>query len=282
MTEFTAIVSAVDIRRIVITAVLILALLVARWLIIRLIRHGAEILNENQRKWISQVRNGLFVVALVGLVFIWLPEIETFALSITAVAVAFVIATKELILCVSGTIYRASTNLFQVGDWIEVGPHFGEVVDQNVASTVIQEVDREDYVFTGHSVSVPNSMLFTHPVINHSFQKRYVFHSFEIITDPDANPFEAIPRLVALLKELSQDFSEAAARYNALVERRTGIDIPGSEPRFTVQTNEIGKQVLKTTIFCPTDKAANIQFAITEAYFGWYYGNRAASAEVLK
>lgn len=78
-----------------------------------------------------------------------MPEIETFALSITAIAVALVIATKELILCVSGALYRASSKAFQIGDWIEIGPHFGEVVDHGIGSTTLQVVSRHDCAFTG-------------------------------------------------------------------------------------------------------------------------------------
>lgn len=279
MPDLNSLLSAIDIKRIIVSLLIIVVLLAVRWMLIRLIRHGADILNETQRKWISQVKNGFFIVVLIALAIIWLPEIGTFALSIAAVAVAFVIATKELILCLSGTIYRASTNLFQIGDWIEVGPHFGEVVEHGAASTVLQEVDRETYAFTGHSVALPNSLLFSHPVTNHNFQKSYVFHSFEMAMDPDANPFEALADLAGSVKELSSDFAEAATRYNALIERRSGVDIPGSDPQFTVYTNDIGKQVLKVTLFCPTARAASLQFETTKAYFDWYYRNRAGSRQ---
>lgn len=252
----------------------IVLLLLARWLLIRLIRHGAHILSENQRKWISQVKNGFFIALLLGIAFAWLPELETFALSITAVAVALVIATKELILCLSGTVYRASTNLFQVGDWIEVGPHFGEVVEQSILSTLLQEVDRKEFVFAGQTVAMPNSMLLTHPVINHSLQKSYIFHSFELTTEPDANPFQAIELLSKLIEELISDFSEAAKQHNAVIEKRSGIDIPGPETRFGVRTTDIAKTVLTITIFCPIDRASSLQFDITCAYFDWYFENR--------
>lgn len=62
-----------------------------------------------------------------------------------------------------------------------------------------------------------------------------------------------------------------------LVGRRSGVDIPGSDPQFSVHTNDIGKQVLKVTLFCPTPRAASLQFAITKAYFDWYYRKRTGS-----
>lgn len=261
-------------RRILLTAIFMVLISIARWLLVRLIRGGSDILTENQRRWISQVKNGYLVVVLLGLAFVWMPEIETFALSITAVAVALVIATKELILCISGTVYRASSNLFQVGDWVEIGPHFGEVVDHNLGSTTLQEIDRQELTHTGQSITLPNSILFTSSVINHSFQKRYVFLSFELAIEPDANLFDAIEPLKHLIESKSKDFAEVALRYNALIERRSGIDIPGPEARFTVTINEIAKPVLKVTLFCPTDRAREFRQAVTESFFDWYFKNR--------
>ncbi len=280
MFDYSSLILVLGERRILLTAIFLVLISVARWLLIRLIRGGADIMTENQRRWINQVKNGFFVVVLLGLAFVWLPEIETFALSITAVAVAFVIATKELILCVSGTVYRASSNLFQVGDWIEIGTHFGEVVDHNLASTTLQEIDRNEYVHTGQSVTLPNSFLLTNSIVNHSFQKRYVFLAFELTTELDANPYGAIEPLTELIKTKSNDFAEVALRYNALIERRSGIDIPGPEPRFTVTTNEIAKPVLKVTVFCPTERACEFQQAVTKEFFGWYFSNRVSGSNI--
>jgi small-conductance mechanosensitive channel len=67
------------------------------------------------------------VLLLLGLVLIWAPQLWTFALSLAAVAVEIVVATKEMILCISGSLMRASPRAFSVGDWIEVADVRGEV-----------------------------------------------------------------------------------------------------------------------------------------------------------
>ncbi|MDZ7811403.1 MAG: hypothetical protein U5L11_16880 [Arhodomonas sp.] len=67
------------------------------------------------------MRNLAVIIAAIGLVLIWLPALHTFALSITAFAVALVIATKELILA-SGTVLRTLSRPFEIGDWWRSGP----------------------------------------------------------------------------------------------------------------------------------------------------------------
>lgn len=62
-----------------------------------------------QRRWTTPVRNLLLFLGLIGLALISAPQLQTFALSLTAVAVAIIVATKELILYLSGSFLRASS-----------------------------------------------------------------------------------------------------------------------------------------------------------------------------
>src|SRR5690606_4205598 len=110
---------------------------------------------------------------------------KNFAFSIAAVTLALVIATKELILCFSGAMLRAGTGAFTIGDWIEVGANRGEVIDFNLFSTTLQELDRppNDYSFTGKVIVIPNSLFLSEPIKNLNFSKRYAFHRFNIAID---------------------------------------------------------------------------------------------------
>ncbi|MDP2285435.1 MAG: hypothetical protein Q8L06_14955, partial [Pseudohongiella sp.] len=81
------------------SVILIVTVLALRALLGRFIRRSVAS-TELRRKWMVQSRNGLLLLLMLGLVLIWGEELRTLALSIVAIAVAFVVATKELILCV--------------------------------------------------------------------------------------------------------------------------------------------------------------------------------------
>ena len=53
---------------------------------------------------------------------------------------AIVLATKEIIMCLSGAIYRASSGTFKVGDRVEIGAFRGDVIDQTLLATTILEI----------------------------------------------------------------------------------------------------------------------------------------------
>lgn len=94
-------------------------ILIAAWLtrrtILSMIRGDHTLLSEKQRSWMSRTKNGTFTITLLVLFVLWQSEISEFALSVTAIAVAIVVASKEIILCFTGSIQRASSRSFRVG-----------------------------------------------------------------------------------------------------------------------------------------------------------------------
>ncbi len=244
---------------------LIIVLLSLRIFFVYLIKRNREILTEGHRHWITSVKNFSWLIIVLGLLAIWWPELKEFAFSIAAVTLALVIATKELILCFSGAMLRAGTGAFTIGDWIEVGSHQGEVIDYNMFSTTLQELDKSpnDYSFTGKTIVIPNSLFLTVSIKNLNFFKRYVFHRFSITLEPHLNVMKIQQWIVSEVNHLSTDFIEIARRYNAFIEKRTGVDVPGPEPRILISTNEYAKRVITVIVFCPTEKASELEHHIT-------------------
>ena len=123
---------------------LILTLMAVRVIAGRALRRRDNLTETVARRWSANVRNVLVLVAVIGLIMIWAPQLRTFALSLTAVAVAIVVATKELILCFSGAAFRTFTRAFSVGDIVEIGSSKGEVVDLNLLALRLREFDERD------------------------------------------------------------------------------------------------------------------------------------------
>ncbi|WNC73169.1 mechanosensitive ion channel family protein [Thalassotalea psychrophila] len=236
--------------------------------IVNFIRRGNDFLNERHRTWISRTKNMTVMIIAVMLLSLWWVELEKFALSIAAVAVAIVIASKELILCLSGSILRATSNAFVIGDWIRAGDNYGEVIEHNILSTVIQEIDfaNNNYNYTGKTVTIPNSQFLTETVKNMNFMKRYVYHTFSITTDPTINAFAAREHIFTKMNEYSQDFLEIGRRYNNVIEKRLGVDLPGEEPYIRITTTEQGNFNFTIILFCPTEQAVSLEQRITQDY----------------
>lgn len=259
------------------TVLLLAILLFSRALVVRLLQRDAETLSENRRRWISVVQNTTFALIALGVVFIWLPELSTFALSLTAFAVALVFATKEFLMCLVGTIYRASARPFGVGDWIEVGTFRGEVVSEGILTTRLQELDcgARCYQYSGRLVSLPNSALLSNAVVNESYRKRFVHHSFSITLEP-VHDIRRIKKVILdIADRQSRAFDDLAERYWRMVRQKLQTELPGREPKVSIETTPLAKVVLKVTVFCPTELASALEDTITESVLAMVYDSGA-------
>ncbi len=248
-------------HRFLFTLCTILIIWLLRTLLVKGIRGDDSILSEQQRKWMSRTKNGSFLIILFVTFLLWRSEINEFALSLTAIAVAIVVASKEIILCFTGYIERASSQSFDIGDWIEVGTLSGEVIDHNLMATKVQEIDNKNntYVYTGKTVTLPNSLFFSTPVKNLNFMKRYVYHEFSITLKTDTNYYAHLLLITEYINQIIYDFYDIAVRYNHMIERRAGVDLPGAEPYVYIRTTELGDQQIIVRLFCPTERAVELE-----------------------
>lgn len=243
------------------TLVLVTAFVLLKKLSERLLRGSDEVLSDERRRLITYSRNALALVLAIGLALIWAPALRTFALSVTAFMVALVIATKELILCVTGGLLRTSAGAFSVGDWIRVGEQRGEVVDLSLLSLTLQELETTpgNHQFTGRTITLPNSVFLSTPVINENFYKKFVYHTIQITLEKDDDPIAAAETMLAATAEQVAPSREVSRRYNALVKRRAGVEMPDIEPRLRYATSPEGRPRVAITAFVPTAEAEEIE-----------------------
>nr|WP_216612307.1 mechanosensitive ion channel family protein [Vibrio sp. RE86] len=251
---------------------IIFVIYLVRRIVLSMIRGDVAFVSEEQRSWMSRTKNGSFALLVIVLFILWKSEVNEFALSVTAIAVAIVVASKEIILCFTGSIQRASSRSFRIGDWIEVGKICGEVIEHNMMATVIQEIDlyHGQYHFTGKTATLPNSMFFTYPVKNLNFMKRYVYHDFSVIVPKFVNLYPLVPTMLEKIEEHTGYFNEVAKRYNAMIEKHAGVDLPGAEPHIHITSGATGEQVVHFMLFCPTDKATHLEQEIRSDFMALY------------
>ncbi|MER0237451.1 mechanosensitive ion channel family protein [Fulvimarina sp. MAC8] len=221
---------------------------------------------RRRRFTVRAVTNAVIAVALLG---IWLAEIQNALLSLTAVLVALVVATKELIMCVAGSVLRFGGHLFKVGDRIEINGIHGEVVDHGLFSTTIMELPPHHFGFsgTGRTVMLPNSVLLSGPVKVEAQPRHYAPHRF-LLTMESPVPATETARLIAdVSRKVLEPDRELAARFHQFASRKAGAEISGPDTTVFVGTSEIGKMQFQVSIYCLVKDTAQFQNAITTEVF---------------
>lgn len=251
--------------RLFITLLLIAAVAVARSVIAGRIAHRENVPEERRRRDLFYMRSGLSLALVIGLLMIWIGQIQSILLSLTAVTLAIVIATKELLMCVSGFLLRTTGKLFSLGDWIECNGMRGEVTDLTLLSTTLleREAGARGYGFTGRTFILPNSVFLNHPVHRENLGRNFVSHRFAITLEYPVDATTAVDWLRGRASEACQAFIDEARAQSAKTERQLGISLSDEEPTVTVGTTDLGKIQLEVRLFCPTSRAAALQQEIT-------------------
>lgn len=255
-------------NKLVITSVFIIIIFLIKYSIVKIIKRKSQ---KDKRPQINMVNNIFTILIIITLFNIWSEEIQKFAFSIAAFIVAIVLATREFIQCFIGFIYLLSSRPFRIGDWVQVGNHYGEVHSTDWAKLTLLEVDKDDYQYTGKTLYLPNSQLITSVIKNLNFLKRYAMHHFTIVRDDSVNPFEFIDELYERAHLYCDDFRDVAIRYNQLIESRLDISIAGPDPHIQIATSELGDTQVFFTIFCPTEQAMEIEQKLTSDFMKLWF-----------
>ena len=251
------------------SVVLLVLILVFRFVSTQAISRSNTLSYEMKRRWIVQTR-GLFVIAAaLGLGVIWATELRSIAISVAAVLVAIVIATKEILLCVGGSFYRLISRTFSIGDRIEIGGIRGDVIDHTILSTRMLEVGpgQSTHQATGRIVTIPNSQLLTATVVNEAARDRYGLHVFTIPIHLTSDWKKAEQCLLGIARKKCLPHLEEARNHLERMGQKEGLEPPSAEARVTIRPIETDELEFIVRIGVPFRMKGRIEQEILKEFY---------------
>ena len=253
---------------------MVVALLVLRGILLNLyLRRHPHYSIEEKRRSLVLSRNLTLILTIFGLAIIWATQIQTLALSMFAVAAAIVVATKELIMCLSGSILRSVTKQYSVGDYIEVNGLRGRVVDINLLNTLMMQIGPNPLVgqLSGKTLSFPNSLLLNHSVRRDNILGDYVIHTVEIPVPIHFDSDVIVGRLKAVLEPLCQPYVPAIQRHLENVQAEKLFITPAAQPRVTRVPHDDKVYLIIVRYASPVAKRLEIQQAVLDEFLRVQY-----------
>ncbi len=263
LTQEQAVLLAPFLRLLISTFLLVVAILILRAVSARFIRKNVSTA-DLRAKWLVQSRNAFILLLMLGLVLIWGEELRTLALSVVAIAVALVVATKELILCLIGAMLRAGSSAFDIGDRIQIKEYRGDVIDHNPLTTTLLEVGpgKVSNQLTGRVLTIPNALFVTDAVVNETPNAKYLFHVIIIPFKRDHNWQGARDAMLQAAKRECAPYAEEARRYLVRFSAQRGLEPPSVEPRITIQVPAPEEIHLIMRLPVPSSRRVTIEQAI--------------------
>lgn len=261
-------IDAAFIRNVVISVVFLLVMVLIRSLARRAVLKRESLEPEMRRRWVSSIGNVTGGLSMIGLAFIWASQIETLAVSLVAIAAAIVLATREMILCLMGTIYLTSTHAYTVGDRIEINGLRGQVIDGDMLSTTLMEAAQAvpNKSTVGRVITFPNSLLLTHPVSNETMFGQYVVHNVSIRISREDDWLRAEQVLLHAATGEVARYGKDIAKHARDLQRSYGLEAPALIPRVKLLLDDRESIGLLLQLPVPLEQRGQIEQRILHAF----------------
>lgn len=259
-----------ELARVVATIIVLIGAGAANRISIRLLsrklQDSPSVHSERSRQRHVMIKNGVFLFAFLAICAIWASLIAGVALSMAAVATAIVISGKELIMCGTGYLLYAISRPYKVGEFVEIDGISGRVVDVDLFCTVVAEATK-GYQITGRVITIPNSVLLTKSVQNHSATGEYVIGMVKIAvpTSADREKCEAVA--LAAGNAICEKWQKHADSHFQRIESKAFIELPSSKVKVLWESDDAKQFVFLLRFACPISQRAQVQQDILRQFW---------------
>jgi small-conductance mechanosensitive channel len=148
----------------------------------------------------------VFAGYVVGIVFVTILFEDrlgrlNFALGIAGAGL--VVALQDVIASFAGWLAIGWSNLYKVGDRIQIGETKGDVIDISFMRTEVVETGNwvSNDLYNGHVGRIPNSAALKGPIFNYSQGFRFVWDEIKVPLTADSDHLTARAMLLRIAKE---------------------------------------------------------------------------------
>jgi small-conductance mechanosensitive channel len=202
-----------SVRKALLSAAAILLVLLLRSLALRLVqKHVADVARHYHfRRALNYASSGLLLLVVARVWFEGLQEIGVF-LGLASAGLA--ISLRDPLVSVAGWLFILLRRPYVIGDRIQVGETFGDVVDIRMFQTYLLEcgnwVDGDQA--TGRIVMVPNTVVFTTSIANYTHGFAYIWDEVTVRLTFESDWKRAKELLTTIAEEQTLPSCEDAER----------------------------------------------------------------------
>lgn len=221
------------------------------------------------RQQLVLVKNVIILSAVSLIIMIWATKIAGVAISLSAFAVAMVLSTKELIMCITGYMMFALSRPFNVGDHIKLSGAQGLVVDVDLLNITLSETNASHQI-TGRIVVLPNSLLLTSIVTNYVGLGRYVIGSTRIAVPYATNRHELTQLAMAIATTICEPWASSSELHFQQLGSRALLETPSNTVEVIWEPVDTKQHWMEIRYLVPASKqeqvSQNIQNQIWDQY----------------
>jgi small-conductance mechanosensitive channel len=158
----------------------------------------------------------VFAGYLVGIGFITIlfeDRLGKVSFALGVAGAGLVVALQDVIASVAGWFAVGWTNLYRVGDRVQIGETRGDVIDVSLMRTTVVETGGwvNDDLYNGRVVRIPNSVVLKGTIFNYSQGFRFVWDEIRVKFSLCSDPQLARETLLRIANEATEGYIAMAA-----------------------------------------------------------------------
>jgi small-conductance mechanosensitive channel len=180
-----------------------------------------------------------YALILIFITILFADRLKQMGVAFGLFGAGVVVALQDVITSFAGFMAIGFSNLYRVGDRIQVNETKGDVVDISVMRTTVMETGnwvRGD-LYNGRIVQIPNNAVLKGLVFNYSQKFRFVWDEIKIRLTSESDHWHAREMLLRVGKETTSDYVvEARSAWKQIVDNYR-VENPLLEPTVTLQAS---------------------------------------------
>jgi len=190
---------------------------------------------SEKKKYIAQKRKNtiLSILFIILFITIWHNEIKNIITFISFISAAITLAIRDIIFNYFSGLYIKISKPFRIEDRIKIGDTTGDIININLLSFELLEVDLDTNQSTGKIVHIPNSQIFNKEIKNYNTAFKYIWDEINITIAIDSNIEKAKKILLNLInsnetikdipKKMKQQLKKSTSDYRIYYNNLTPI-----------------------------------------------------------
>jgi len=158
-----------------------------------------------------------YMTVILGLILVgrlWFAGMQSLATYLGLVSAGIAIALKDLIVSLAGWLFLIWRRPFSVGDRIQIGNYFGDVIDLRIFKFTLLEIGNwvDADQSTGRIMHLPNLMVLTEPIANYTKGFQYIWNEISVLVTFESDWKKAKEILKKIGSRHGEHLSAAAER----------------------------------------------------------------------
>lgn len=212
----------------------------ASYLILKVILEGLvsiKIPDSKARYSFRKTTQLLFLFASFVIVLrVWIPNPQALLVAYGLFAAGVAIALQDVFKNFAGAIAIFVSNIYRVGDRIEINSKYGDVIDIGLFYTTLIElrewVDGDQT--TGRITLIPNGQVLSLPVQNYTKDHNFIWDEISLPITYDSNWQKAIDIIQGIVKKETAEATKRAERGISKLEKKYYLTKRNIEPAIFV------------------------------------------------